>query len=213
MPQEAIPRRRALRFTDDPAADELVSANPLALLIGMVLDQQVSVEKAFHGPLELAERLGAPLSAGRIADMDPSELASIFARPPAIHRYPTSMAARVQALCRTVVDDYGGDPTALWREAREGEELLVRVKALPGFGDQKARIFVALLGKQLGVTPTGWREVSTPFGESGSRRSVADITDAQTLREVRAWKAEHKAAAKAAQKDAPKAARRPRPSG
>lgn len=189
--------RRHLRLSGDPQADALITNDPLALLIGMVLDQQIPLEKAFRGPLDLANRLGVPLDAGSIAATDPEALAEIFATRPSLHRYPGSMAARVQALCRTIADDYGGDAAAVWTTAADGEELRRRVQALPGFGEQKARIFVALLGKQLGVDPPGWREAAGPFGAPGSRLSVADIVDTATLAEVRAHKQAMKAAARA----------------
>ncbi len=186
--------RRRLHLAGDPEADDLLTDDPLALLIGMVLDQQIPLEKAFRGPADLAARLGSRLDPARIAATDPERLARLFARVPAIHRYPASMAARVQALCRVVVEDYGGDVSRIWRDASDAKDLLARVKALPGFGDQKARIFVALLGKQRGVTPRGWREVSAPFGDAGSTRSVADVVDAASLARVRAFKQKLKAA-------------------
>ena len=192
--------RRNLYLSGDPDADALLTKDPLALLIGMVLDQQIPLEWAFRGPAELAGRLGmtSPLDAGRLASMDPDKLAGVFSERPALHRYPGSMAARVQALCQLIVDEYGGDASAVWKSAADGTELRRRIQALPGFGEQKARIFVALLGKQLGVRPAGWETASDPFGESGSFRSVADIVDADSLASVRQWKADAKAAAKAA---------------
>jgi uncharacterized HhH-GPD family protein len=165
----------------------------------MVLDQQVPLEKAFRGPYDLQQRLGGgPLEAAALADMDSGELTTAFVTPPALHRYPAAMADRVQQLCRMVVADHGGEAERIWREASDGADLLARVKALPGFGDQKARIFVALLGKQLGLDVPGWREAAGPYGEEGTRRSVADITGPETLAEVRAYKQQMKAAAKAA---------------
>jgi len=182
-----------------PAADALLSRDPLALLIGMVLDQQVPLEKAFRGPFDLQQRLGVKkLDAAALAEMDADELIAAFVRPPALHRYPAAMAGRVQQLCRLLVSDYGGKADRVWRKASDGADLLARVKALPGFGEQKARIFVALLGKQLGVDVPGWRAAAEPFGEEGSRRSVADITGPESLAEVRAYKQQMKAAAKAA---------------
>jgi uncharacterized HhH-GPD family protein len=186
-----------LHLAQDEAADRLLSKNPLALLIGMVLDQQVPLERAFSAPAELARRLGRPLDAAELADMDPDQLAAAFSERPALHRYPGSMASRVQALCRIVVEDYGGDAAAVWRKAPNGATLLANVRALPGFGEQKARIFVALVGKQLGVRPEGWETASRPFGEPGSFLSVADIVDAASLARVRAFKQERKQAAKA----------------
>ncbi|HMD45427.1 MAG TPA: HhH-GPD-type base excision DNA repair protein [Acidimicrobiales bacterium] len=187
-----------LYLSGDPAADKLLSRDPLALLIGMVLDQQIPLEKAFRGPADLAERLGHTLDAATIAAADPEQLRQVFTRPPALHRFPGSMAGRVQALCRVVVEEYGGRAERVWTEATSGADLLARVKALPGFGDRKARIFVALLGKQLGVRPRGWRQASAPFGEPGAHLSVADIVDEKTLAEVRAEKRAAKAAAKRA---------------
>ncbi|MDQ6783212.1 MAG: Fe-S cluster assembly protein HesB [Actinomycetota bacterium] len=177
-----------LHLSQDPASDQLISEDPLALLIGMVLDQQIPLEKAFAGPAELCRRLGGPLDAGVIAAMDPDALIAAFVDRPALHRFPAANAKRVQALCQILVDDYGGDAASVWNGARSGKELLRRVRALPGFGEQKAKIFVALLGKQMAVRPRGWKQVAGEFAESGSRRSVADITDDASLREVRAYK-------------------------
>jgi uncharacterized HhH-GPD family protein len=186
-----------LRLAQDPDADALLTNNPLALLMGMLLDQQFPLEWAFRAPWRLAQRMGrTSLDAAEIADFDPEAFVKLMAGPPALHRYPAAMAVRVQALCRLVVEEYGGDAAALWRTAGTGKELLARLRALPGFGEQKARIFVALLGKQLGVRPEGWQEVAGPYGEDGSRRSAADVTDAETLAEVRAFKQAAKRAAK-----------------
>ncbi len=170
------------------------------MLIGMVLDQQIPIEQAFRGPAELVDRLGlaVPIDAHLLASMDPATLVEAFSRRPSIHRYPASMAARVQALSEIVADEYGGDASRVWTGARDGLELRRRVEALPGFGAQKAKIFVALVGKQLGVRPPGWEEASAPYGEPGSFRSVADIVDADSLAEVRRRKREAKAAAKSA---------------
>jgi uncharacterized HhH-GPD family protein len=186
-----------LRLAQDPDADALLSNDPLALLMGMLLDQQFPLEWAFRAPWRLAQRMErTSLDAAEIADWDPEAFVKLMAGPPALHRYPAAMAQRVQALCRLVVEEYGGGAAALWRTAGTGKELLVRLRALPGFGEQKARIFVALLGKQLGVRPDGWQEVAGPYGEDGSRRSAADVTDAETLAEVRAFKQAAKRAAK-----------------
>jgi uncharacterized HhH-GPD family protein len=155
------------------------------------------LERAFAAPYELTQRLGRPLDVGELASFDPEALSAIFATPPALHRFPGAMAKRVQEVCQLVVEKYDGDPAAVWTTATDGKQLLKQVGALPGFGQQKAKIFVALLGKQLGVTPLGWREVSSPYGEEGSRRSVADITGTETLLEVRDFKKQMKAAAKA----------------
>jgi uncharacterized HhH-GPD family protein len=179
-------------------ADALLSSDPLALLIGMVLDQQMPLEWAFTGPLTLTDRLGRDLDVKELADFDPEALAKIFATPPAIHRFPGSMAGRVQQLCRLIVTDYAGDPTGIWTGARNGDDLRKRVEALPGFGAHKAKIFVALLGKQYGVTPRGWRDAAGDFGKKGTMLSVADITDGATLLKVREAKKLAKAATKLA---------------
>jgi uncharacterized HhH-GPD family protein len=183
-----------------PEADALLDEDPLALLIGMLLDQQVPMERAFTGPYEISRRLGR-LDVAAIASADPEELAAVFAEPPAVHRFPSSMAARTQALCRYLVDRYEGDVSRLWSDAPDGRELLKRLSDLPGFGKQTAQIFLALLGKQRGVQPDGWREAAGPYGEDGVHRSVADIVDAESLAAVRAYKQEQKAAAKAGAAD------------
>jgi uncharacterized HhH-GPD family protein len=182
----------------EPEANELLSRDPLALLIGMVLDQQVPLERAFSAPLDLARRLGHEPTPAELADFDPEALAALFAERPALHRYPKAMAGRVQELARLMMDSYDGRPERLWGTAQTGAELLKRVSALPGFGQQKAQIFVALLGKQLGVRPPGWREAAGAFGAQGSHLSVADITSAESLAKVRSYKQGLKAAAKAA---------------
>ncbi|MBX6389352.1 MAG: Fe-S cluster assembly protein HesB [Frankia sp.] len=187
-----------LHLSQIDEADELLTNDPLALLIGMVLDQQIPLERAFAAPYELTRRLGRSLDAADLASRDPDELAAIFSQPPALHRFPGSMAKRVQALCQLLVDRYDGAAAAVWTGAADGRELLRRVSALPGFGEQKAKIFVALLGKQLGVTPPGWREASAPFGEEGSLRSVADIVSPETRILVRDAKKAMKAQGKAA---------------
>jgi uncharacterized HhH-GPD family protein len=186
-----------LSLAQDAEADALLSRDPLALLIGMVLDQQIPLEWAFKGPLHITQRLGRDLDAADLAARDPDELAKVFATPPAVHRFPGSMAGRVQQLCRVIADDYDGDAEAVWRDAKDGADLIKRVEALPGFGKQKAKIFVALLGKQLGVRAKGWREAAGEFGEAKSYKSVADITDAKSLEKVRAFKKQMKAEAKA----------------
>jgi uncharacterized HhH-GPD family protein len=168
----------------------------LALLIGMVLDQQVPLERAFTSPLDLKTRLGGRLDAEEIASMDPDKLAGVFSTRPALHRFPAANAKRVQELCRIIVDEYAGRAAAVWDTATSGDDLYRRVLALPGFGEQKARIFVGLLGKQLGVRPPGWQEAAGRFGTPGTFLSVADIVDADSLRRVRAYKAQLKAAAK-----------------
>jgi uncharacterized HhH-GPD family protein len=182
----------------EPEANELLTRSPLALLIGMLLDQQVPLERAFSAPLDLVRRLGHEPTAAELAGFDPAALAAIFSERPALHRYPKAMAARVQDLARLIVETYDGEAEQVWTTARTGAELLKRVAALPGFGAQKAQIFVALLGKQLGVQPRGWRQATGKFGAKGSHISVADITDVETLARVRSYKQELKAAAKAA---------------
>jgi uncharacterized HhH-GPD family protein len=183
----------SLHLTGDKEADALLSRDPLALLIGMVLDQQIPMERAFWGPLELARRMGGSLNAEEIASMDPEKFAELFKEKPALHRFPGSMAGRVQAVCRIVADEYDGKAGGLWKRPADGGDLIKRLTALPGFGAQKARIFAALLGKQLGVQPEGWRQATAPFGEEGSFISIADITGAESLGKVR----EHKQAMKA----------------
>jgi uncharacterized HhH-GPD family protein len=186
-----------LCLAQDPEADQLLTRDPLALLIGMVLDQQIPLEWAFKGPLMLSQRLGRDLDAADIAGRDPEALAKVFSTPPALHRFPGSMAGRVQQLCRVIADDYGNDPARIWSEAADGKDLLKRIQALPGFGAQKAKIFLALLGKQLGVQPRGWRQAAGEFGAARSYMSVADITDAKSLGKVRDYKKAMKAKARA----------------
>ncbi|MCW2599735.1 MAG: Fe-S cluster assembly protein HesB [Frankiales bacterium] len=185
-----------LCIAQDPEADSLLSKDPLALLTGMLLDQQIPMEKAFRGPYDLRERLGHDLDAADIAER--ADLGEVFATPPAIHRFPGSMAGRVQDMCRYLVEHHGGKAENVWKDVQTGDELLARLKALPGFGDQKARIFLALLGKQLGVQPRGWREAAGSYGDDGALRSVADVTSRETLLQVRAYKQAMKAEAKKA---------------
>ena len=177
-------------------ANALLDRDPLAVVIGMTLDQQVPLEKAFTSPYVLGQRLGHEPTAVEIAEFNPDELITIFSTPPALHRFPKAMAARVQEVCRVIVTQYDGDAARLWSDAQTGAELLKRIKALPGFGQQKAQILVALLGKQYGVQPAGWREAAGHYGEDGSRKSVADIVDADSLAEVRTYKKALKAEAK-----------------
>jgi uncharacterized HhH-GPD family protein len=189
-----VPR---LCIAQDSAADELLGRDPLALLIGMLLDQQFPMERAFGAPRLLADRLGVDaLDAASLAAADPDRLVEVFRGPPALHRYPGSMAARTQELCRVLVERYGGRAEALWAGAPDGAVVLQRLNELPGFGVQKSRIFLALLGKQCGVTPAGWREAAGAYGDEGSHRSVADITGPESLAEVRRFKQEQKQAAK-----------------
>ena len=186
-----------LRIAHDERADDLLSTDPFALLVGMLLDQQYPMEHAFRGPAKIVDRFGS-LDPARIADQDPEAWADLCSTPPAIHRYGRSMAGRVQALAVVVRDEYAGDAAQLWTTADDAVELLRRLQALPGFGQQKARIFAALLGKQLGVRPAGWREAIGPYAEDGSRRSVADVVGPESLQEVRDFKKAAKKQAKAA---------------
>jgi uncharacterized HhH-GPD family protein len=188
----------SLQLAQDKKADELLTKDPLALLIGMVLDQQIPLERAFTSPFDLKSRLGGRLDAASMAAMDPDELAAVFAERPALHRFPAANAKRVQELCRIVVDEYDGKAADIWRRATDGDDLYRRVKALPGFGEQKARIFIGLLGKQLGVRPPGWEQAAGKFGQAGTFMSVADIIDGESLVRVRAYKQQMKAAAKQA---------------
>lgn len=184
----------------EPAANELLGRSPLALLIAMLLDQQVTLEKAFSSPYELTLRLGHEPTTGELAGFDAEELAAIFAQRPALHRFPRAMAARVQELARILIERYDGDAEQVWADATSGAQLRDRLAELPGFGAYKAQITMALLGKQLGVRPDGWREAAGPFGHEGSHVSVADIVDADSLARVRAYKKQAKADAKAARK-------------
>jgi len=164
-------------------------------------DQQIPLERAFAAPLELSKRLGRPLDVSELAAYDPDALVAVFSRVPALHRFPGSMAKRIQALAQIIVDDYDGNAAAVWTAGSpDGAEVLRRLKALPGFGEQKARIFLALLGKQYGVNPKGWREAAGDYGKAGTHLSVADIVDAGSLEKVRSYKKQRKAAAKAAKK-------------
>lgn len=176
-----------LPVTGDPEADQLLVDDPLALMIGMLLDQQVPMEWAFAGPLKLRERMGGRLDAAEIAAADPAELEAVFKGPPALHRFPGSMAKRTQALCQHLVDHYDGDAAAVWAGLDDGRTLLRRVKDLPGYGVEKAKIFTALLAKRFGVRPDGWEEATSPFSDD-EPRSVADIDSAEALQSVRAWK-------------------------
>ena len=187
-------------IAQDAAADELLGRDPLALLLGMMLDQQFPMERAFGSPRLLADRLGVDvLDAAALAAADPDELTRVFQGPPALHRYPGSMADRTRALCRLLVERYDGRAENLWADVPDGGTLLRRVGELPGFGAQKSKIFVALLGKQYGVTPPGWREAAGAYGDEGATRSVADISGPESLAEVRRFKQAQKQAAKQAE--------------
>lgn len=188
-----------VHLTMSAPADALLSSDPLALLVGMLLDQQVPMEKAFVGPWVLQERLGRPLDARELAAMPEEEIVALFSERPAVHRFPAAMARRVQAMCRHLTEGYDGDATRLWDDAATGDELLGRITALPGFARQKGQIFLALLGKQYGVRPTGWQEAAGGYGEDGVHRSVADVTDPDSLTKVRSYK---RAAKQAAQRTA-----------
>lgn len=182
-----------LAVTGDAATDELVNRDPLALLIAMLLDQQIPIAWAFRGPARLAERMGGRLDPAEIAAADPDRFATLVAAKPALHRYPRAMAERIQVLCRVIVEEWGGDPAALWSGVATGEELHRRLDALPGFGDEKARILVAVLGKRFGLRPVGWEQAAAPFSDE-EPRSVADIDGADALERVKAWKAAQRAA-------------------
>lgn len=185
-------------LTGDAAADDLLAKDPNAVLIGMVLDQQVTMEKAFTGPAVIAERMGGTFDVAAIAAADPEQFAALCAKPPAVHRFPGSMAGRIQGVCQVLVRDWDGDVSNLYAAAKTGAELKAQIAKLPGFGAQKAAIFVALLGKRFGVTPRGWREAAGEFGRAGSFVSVADIKDPVSLGKVREAKRLAKAEAKAA---------------
>jgi uncharacterized HhH-GPD family protein len=184
----------SLQIAQDPAADRVLSDSPFALLVGMMLDQQFPMERAFAGPAKILERLGS-LDPAEVAGADPEKFKALCSTPPAIHRFPGSMAERVQTLARVVVEEYDGDAARLWDEAASGKDLMKRLTALPGFGKQKAQIFTALLAKQLGVRPEGWETAAGDYARDGFR-SVADVVDAESLGKVRAYKQEQKAAAK-----------------
>jgi uncharacterized HhH-GPD family protein len=179
------------------AGNELLEHDPLALLIGMLLDQQIPMEKAFTSPSVLRDRLGHDLDATEIAGYDADAFEQIFRTPPALHRFPAAMAKRVQALAQILVDEFDGRAENVWAGAKDGADLVTRMGRLPGFGEQKAKIFTALLGKQYDVTPAGWRAAAGDYGTEGSLRSVADVVDPKSLKEVRAFKQQMKAAAKA----------------
>jgi uncharacterized HhH-GPD family protein len=196
-PDEATagPQRPVLPVTGNPDADELLVSDPLALVIGMLLDQQVPMEWAFSSPYRLKERLGGELDAGKIAAMDPAEFEEIFRRKPGLHRFPGSMGKRVYALAQHIVDRYDGEADHIWTTAGSAEELFARLRALPGFGDEKARIFLALLAKRFDAAPPGWETYAAPFGDA-TPRSVADIDSADALLRVREFKRAKKAEGK-----------------
>jgi len=186
-----------MRIATTDAANELLATDPLALLIGMLLDQQIPMEKAFTSPQVLAERMGTErLDPHAIAGYDPEAFEELFRRVPALHRFPAAMAKRVRELCRAVVERYDGETNRIWTEAGTGQELVARVAGLPGFGELKAKIFAALLAKQFGVQPAGWQQATGIFGVPDTFRSVADVVDPASLQKVREYKKEQKAAAK-----------------
>lgn len=187
-----------LAVTGDGAADSLVNNDPLALLLAMLLDQQIPMEWAFKSPVRLAERLGGELDAGHIATMDPADLEAAFCAKPALHRFPAAMARRAHELCRHLAEQYDGDAGAVWATAPSGQELYDRIRALPGYGDEKSMIFLAILAKRFAVRPTGWDGYAGPFADD-TPRSVADIDGPEALARVRAWKKEQKATGRSKQ--------------
>lgn len=189
-------RGRRLCLAQHAEADALLSRDPFALLVGMLLDQQIPMERAFAGPATIAERMDGPFDPATVAHYDPDRFVEIVAGPPAVHRFPTAMAARIQTLAKHLDIAYGGNAAAVWADVKSGDDLLARLSALPGFGAQKAKIFVALLGKQLKVRPRGWREASEPYGEDGAYKSVADVIDPGSLAKVRMYKQQQKAMAR-----------------
>jgi uncharacterized HhH-GPD family protein len=193
-----MPSKPALHLALDDSADALLSRDPFALLVGMLLDQQIPMERAFGGPALIAERMNTPkrLDPQLIADIDPDEFAKVMSGPPAVHRFPGSMGKRVQALATVIAEEYDGDAAAIWSDVPDGKTLVARLQSLPGFGAQKAKIFAALLGKQLNVQPKGWRAATGDYGKAGSHRSIADVTGPESLAKVRAFKQAMKQAAK-----------------
>jgi uncharacterized HhH-GPD family protein len=191
-----VAKPKSLEFTEDAEANRLLADDPLALMIGMLLDQQVPMEWAFHSPYRLRERLGRDLDAADIARIDPGEFEALFKQTPALHRFPGSMAKRVQAMCAQIAERFDNDPASIWNGAEDAKGLAESLGSLPGWGKQKVCIFIALLGKQLGVTPEGWRDVAGTYGEEGSHRSIADVTGPDSLQAVRDTKRAAKAASK-----------------
>jgi uncharacterized HhH-GPD family protein len=187
---------RPLWLTGNPEADQLLTEDDNALLIGMVLDQQVPMEKAFSGPLVIAQRMGGRLDVSAIAAMGEEDFVSLCSQRPGIHRFPAAMAKRVRQLCQVLTDNYDGQATNVWKDARSGEEVKANLARLPGFGSDKAAIFTAVLGKLRGITPEGWRDAAGYYGEPGTFRSVADIVDYDSLQKVRETKKSVKAAKK-----------------
>jgi uncharacterized HhH-GPD family protein len=192
---------QSLWLTGDPEADALLSSDDNALLIGMVLDQQVPMEKAFSGPLVIAQRMGGQLDVTQIAAMSEEEFIDLCSQRPAIHRFPAAMAKRIRQVCQVLTEDYDGQATNLWKDARSGAEVKANLGRLPGFGPDKAAIFTAVLGKRRGITPEGWRTAAGYYGEPDTFRSVADIVDSDSLQKVRETKKDVKAAKKMASAD------------
>ena len=185
-------------ITGDAEADRLLINNPLALVVGMLLDQQVPMEWAFRGPATLDRRLGDRFDATRIAAMDIDDFIAVCREKPAVHRFPKSMGQRIHELCVHLTDEYDGDPALIWSDANSGQVLYQRLRELPGFGDEKSKIFIALLAKRFGVTPTGWEEAAGPFSDA-TPRSAADVDSPESLEQVRSWKKAQKAAKKSNQ--------------
>ena len=185
-----MPKVAALHFTPDADANALLAKEPLAVLVGMLLDQQVTMEKAFRGPLDIKTRMGGTLDAAEIAAMDQDAFVTMFCERPALHRFPGSMGKRTHELCRYLVEHYDGKAEKVWKGVKTGDELLKRMKALPGFGEDKARIFVGILGKRLGVRPEGWEVVAADWA------SIADVDSFERITEIRDAKRAMKAAKK-----------------
>lgn len=203
MPADTTRRPERLQWTGVDEADRLIAADPLALLIGFCLDQQVTVQHAFTGPLTIRSRLGT-LNARKLARMDPARVEAAFRTVPAVHRYPASMARRVQALCSVVQDEYGGDASRIWTEAADGRDLLRRFAALPGFGPNKALSLVAVVGRHLGVRPPGWDEVAP------KHPTLGDVATSEELAAYQAQKRAHKARLREAARQAATTAGSPR---
>lgn len=187
-----------IRLSQDPTADALLARNPFALLVGMVLEKQAPVERALAGPATISHRIGRELDPVELAEYDPEQFAAVLSQPPAVHRSPTAMAGLIQRLAAYISKTYGGDVTRMWSDRSTGADVVRRFEALPGFGRPKARILMALLGKQLGVTPVGWREAAAPYGEEGAQLSLADVVDQASLDAVRSAKRARKLAKRAA---------------
>ncbi len=185
----------AIPITGDDEADRLLESDPLALLIGMLLDQQVPMEWAFRGPATLKDRLGGLLDAGAIASMSEDDVVEVCSRKPAIHRFPAAMGRRIHGMCTALADDYDGDAARLWADDPSADVLYERLRELPGYGDEKTRIFMAILAKRLGIQPSGWEAVAAPFSDD-EPRSVADVDSEANLVRVREWKKMMKAAKK-----------------